>query len=358
MIPIRRISLVVCTILAACTVLCAQGQVGGNQTRGAGNVFFITGKIIVPDSHFSDIFEVLLTQNLEQIVQATVADSQGRYRFTNLTRGTYYVNVKLEGYEEVRQRVDVGVVAENIVNIIMDFKEERVVKPPADYSGEDLEVIDLSELEKNYPSKVSDELKWAEKEVREGNYQRVLPRLETLVHETPDLYLGHRLLGTAYQKLNRIRDAESEYKTAADLKPTSAAPLVNLGSLYLQEAETSSKQGSGVVRRILNEALGNLNAAVKLKPDAAFAYYLLGITYYRTAFYEDAEDNLKRALELAPELSYGYLALANVYIRMQEWSNAMTQLDKYLATNPRAESRAEVESMRLKVAQQTQPRPR
>ena len=142
------------------------------------------------------------------------------------------------------------------------------------------------------------------------------------------------------------------------MKPTSAAPLVNLGSLYLQEAEASGRQGSSVVRTILNEALGSLNAAVKLKSDAAFAYYLLGITYYRSAFYEDAEDNLKRALELAPGLSYGHLALANVYIKIQEWSNAIAQLDKYLASNPRPESRAEVEAMRAKLAQRSQARAR
>src|SRR6185295_17024983 len=122
-------------------------------------------------------------------------------------------------------------------------------------------------------------------------------------------------------------------------------------------AEASAAQGSGVVRTILNEALGSLNAAVKLKPDAAFAYYLLGVTYYRSAFYEDAEDNLKRSLDLAPGLNYARLALANVYIKIQEWQNAIAQLDGYLATNPRPESRAEVEAVRAKVSQRSQGRP-
>jgi predicted Zn-dependent protease len=344
------------SLLIASTIL---AQIQAPQGRGGGgNNSSISGKIIVPDAHFSDIFEVLLTQNLEQVVQATVADSQGRYRFTGLARGTFYVNVKLEGYEPVRQRVDIGAIGENIVNIIMDFKEERIVRPAEDYSGEDVEVVDLSELEKTYPSKIMDELKSADKEVREGNFQKVLPRLELLVRDAPDLYVAHRLLGIVYQKLNRVRDAESEYKTAADLKPSSAAPLVNLGSLYLQEAEASTRLGSGVVRTILNEALGRLNEAVKLKPDAAFAYYLLGITYYRSAFYEDAEDNLKRAIELAPALSYARLALANVYIRMQEWPDAIVQLDAYLAMNPKADSRAEVEAMKAKVAERSQARVR
>jgi predicted Zn-dependent protease len=345
-----------CSTMIAATLLSAQGT-----TPGAGrpiNAYSISGKIIVPDAHFADIFEVLLTQNLEQVVQATVADSQGRYRFTNLARGTYYINVKLEGYEDVRQRIDIGPIGDNIVNIIMDFKEQRITRPATDYSGEDVEVVDLSELEQTYPAKITDEVKSADKEVREGNFEKALPRLEMLVVEAPDLYFAHRLLGVVYQKLNRVRDAESEFKTAAELKPLSAAPFVNLGSLYLQEAEASANQGSGVVRTILNEALGSLNNAVKLKPDAAFAYYLLGVTYYRSAFYEDAEDNLKEAMTLAPGLSTARLALANVYIKMQEWSNAISQLDGYLAANPRAENRDQVLAIRMRIVQRSQAKAR
>jgi predicted Zn-dependent protease len=288
-------------------------------------------------------------------VQATVADSQGRYRFRAIPRGgTYFVSVKIDGYEDVRQRVDVLFPGETIINIIMDFKEERIVRPPEDFSGEDLEVVDLSELERTYPSQLLEEVKAAEKEVREHNFEKALPRLEAIVRDAPDLYFAHRLLGTVYQKLNRPRDAESEYKTAADLKATSAAPLVSLGSLYLQETESNPNLGSAALRTILNQALGSLNAAIKLKPDAAFAHYLRGVTYYRSAFYEDAEENLKMALDLSPALLAARLALANVYIKMQEWSNAIAQLDAYLDADPRSPNRAEVEKVRASIAQRSQ----
>jgi tetratricopeptide (TPR) repeat protein len=353
----RRVLASVSIILLTAAVLAAQQTTTTTANRNT-NVFTITGKIVVPDAHFEDLFEVLLVQNLEQVVQATVANNQGQYKFVNIQRGTYYILVKLEGYEEVRHRVDLNTAADTIQNIIMDFKEERIIKPPMDFSGEDLEVVDLSELERNFPSKLTNEVKNADKEIHEGEYQKALIRLESVVREAPDLYVAHRLLGIAYQKLNRIRDAESEFKTAADLKPASAAPLVNLGSLYLQEAEASAAKGSGVVRTILNEALRNLNAAVKIKNDAAFAYYLLGVTYYRSAFYEEAEDQLRHAMELAPALFHARLALANVYIRMQEWPNAIAQLDAYLASNPKADSRAEVEAMRTRVIQRSQAKTR
>jgi len=250
----------------------------------------------------------------------------------------------------------VDVNSDSIVNIIMDFQEERVVKPATDLSGEDLEVVNISDLSKTYPAAVVEKMKAATKEIQSGNFAKALPFLEEVVRDAPDFYQGQRTLGTVYQKLGRYRDAESAYRTAADLKQTSAAPLINLASLYIEEAEASASQGSSVVRGILNESLACLYEALKLNPDAPFAYYLLGVTYYRSAFYEDAEEHLKRAMALAPELIEGHLALANVYIKIQEWSNAIAQLDAYIAASPKTELRDQVQAMRSRVVTRSQAR--
>jgi Flp pilus assembly protein TadD len=317
--------------------------------RGFAPASTITGRIVVPIADFQEMFEVLLVQNLEQPVQATVADGQGRYRFTGLSRGTYYIIVKLEGFQDVRQRVDLFSAGDTIVNIILDFKEERIVKQPVDFSGEETDVVSAAELAMTYPPHVVENLKAADKEFREGNYDKALPLLEAIVQEAPDFYQAHRALGMIYQKQARYRDAETEYRTAADLRPNSAAPMINLGSLYIEEAAASVNQGSAVVRRILNEALRSLYAAVKLKPDAPFAYYLLGVTYYRSAFYEEAETHLKRTLELTPDLLDARLALANVYIRMHEWPNVVAQLDAWLQAGPDSPLREQVQAMRSKI---------
>lgn len=327
----------------------ALGQARG---RGVPTGLSLSGRIIVPVASFQDIFEVLLVQDLAQPVQATVADSQGQYRFTGLPRGTYYITTKVDGFQEVRQRVDLN--TDMIMNIILDFEEEKSIKPPTDFSGEEVEVVDVTELSRTYPEAIIDKLKVATREYDSGNYVKALPLLEEVVRDAPDFYQAHRLLGVSYQKLGRYRDAESEYRTAADLRQMSAAPRINLGSLYVQEADASAGQGSAVVRGILNEALASLNEALKLKPDAPFAYYLLGVTYHKSAFYEDAEDNLKRALDLAPDLLDARLALANVYVKMQEWPNVITQLDAYLASNPKPDMRQSVLNMRSKVVARSQ----
>jgi tetratricopeptide (TPR) repeat protein len=324
------------------------------QVNRVPSMFGITGHVIVPVPGFQQMFEVLLLQNAEQLVQATLADSQGRYRFTALPRGTYYIQVKLEGFQEVRQRVDVN--SDSIVNIIMDFQEERVVKPPTDFSGEDSEVVDIADISRTYSAAVVEKMRAASKEIQTSSFAKALPLLEEVVRDAPDFYQAQRALGTVYQKLGRYRDAESAYRTAADLKQNSAAPLINLASLYLEEADASSSQGSSVVRGILNESLASLNAALKLNPDAPFAYYLLGVTYYKSAFYEDAEEHLKHALKLAPELIEGHLALANVYVRIEEWSNAIAELDAFIAASPKSATRDQVQAMRSRVVTRSQAR--
>jgi Tfp pilus assembly protein PilF len=349
---VRRFVFVL-TFIFACTVTVLPASQQINRIPASVG---ITGQIIVPIPGFQQMFEVLLLQNAEQLVQATVADSQGRYRFTGLSRGTYFVHVKIEGFQEVRQRVDLN--SDSIVNIIMDFQEERVVKPATDFSGEDSEVVNIADISKTHPAAVVEKMKAATREIQIGNFAKALPILEEVVRDAPDFYQAQRALGTVYQKLARYRDAESAYRTAAELKQTSAAPLINLASLYIEEAEASASQGSSVVRGILNESLASLNEALKLNPDAPFAYYLLGVTYYRSAFYEEAEEHLKHAMQLAPELIEGYLALANVYIRMQEWSNAIAQLDAYIAASPKSELRDQVQAMRSRVVTRSQARVR
>jgi tetratricopeptide (TPR) repeat protein len=330
-------------IALSAPALSASAQRGNAAPSGA-----ISGRVIIPLANFQDMFQVTLVQNAEQPVQVVVADGQGRFRFTGLQRGTYYIIIRLEGFQEVRQRVDFPG-GEVVQNVILDFQEERVVKPRTDLSGEDLGVIDTSELNRSYPPHVAEVLKTAEKDFQAANYAKALPELEAVVRDVPDLYQAQRMLGMAYQKLARYRDAESAYKTASELRPTSAAPLINLGSLYVEEAQASESKGSAVVRGILNESLASLEAAIKLKPDAPFAYYLLGVTYYKSAFYEDAEDNLKRSLELAPDLYDARLALANVYLKIHEWPNVIAQLDAYLLENPKSPLREQVQAMRARV---------
>ena len=81
--------------------------------------------------------------------------------------------VKIDGFQEVRQRVDLN--SESIVNIILDFEEERVVKAPTDFSGESIEVVDIADLSKTYPPAIIEKLRLANKEMQKSELREGSP---------------------------------------------------------------------------------------------------------------------------------------------------------------------------------------
>jgi tetratricopeptide (TPR) repeat protein len=154
--------------------------------------------------------------------------------------------------------------------------------------------------------------------------------------------------------LGRFRDAERQYRAARELNPRSAAPLVSLGGLFIEEAESGTVTDAREVLGLLNDALSNLQEAMRVQPATPFARYLTGVVYYKTRFYEEAEDQFKRALDTGINMGFVNLALANVYVQLQEWEPAIEHLDAYLKIYPWAPNREDVRQARADILRKLQ----
>jgi len=183
----------------------------------------------------------------------------------------------------------------------------------------------------------------------QGDTARSIGLLEELVQTTPAFYEAHSMLGAIYQRMGRFRDAEQQYNIFRDLRPRSAIPLLNLATLYLQEAEANEREGRFVIGVMYDDALHMLQDAVKLEPRNARVFFLLGVLFYRANSNALAEGSLNQALFFEPYLGSARLALANLYIREKKWNEARNHLDKYLVDNPFAADRAQVENIRAKL---------
>ena len=227
-------------------------------------------------------------------------------------------------------------------------KQTLITVKPGGGAADD--IVDLNELGRNHPKKALQDYDKALEEIHKGNNAKAIDILTGVVRLAPDFYSAHNTLGTLYQKASRFRDAETEYRAAHNLNARVSDPLVNLGSMFIDEAAARSGEGAAVVGKILDDALDILEEALKIKRSAA-AYYFLGTAYYKSTFYEEAEENLKRALQMDGHVPGTRLMLANLYMKEQKWQTALEQFDAYLIENPRAADRAQIEETRSKVAQ-------
>lgn len=284
------------------------------------------------------------------IVARVFTDNLGNYDVRGLGAGVYNILVNVEGYEEVRQEVGIGNGAFSNVTVNIPLREKEkfiVIRPPG--AAED-DIVDIAELGRKHPKKAVQDYDKAQDEARKGNTSKAIDLLLSAVKIAPDFYSAHNSLGTLYQRAGKFNDAEAEYRRARVLNPRAAEPLVNLGSLFIDQAVAREHEGREVVGKILDQALDILEESLKLKRSQK-GYYFLGTAYYRSNFFEEAETNLKRANEMEPNLPAANLMLANLYIKQRKWQDALDQLDTYLNENPNASDREQILGTRAKVAE-------
>jgi Flp pilus assembly protein TadD len=307
----------------------------------AGKTPSVSGRIIVPVSGYWDRIEVILEYETGVPVSITNTDVAGNYAFYDLQPGRYFVLIELEGFEKVRERVDV------ITAVLPPVKPiflNPINKPQTGAAG----VVNV-DLRRKYSKKAVDEYDKAREELVNGDLQKTAQRLTAAVKEAPTFFEAHSLLGTVYHRMRRYPDAEVAYRKAHELEPQAVLPVINLGTLYLENAE--AERDANAAAKLHSAAYNVLLQATKLDTRSAMAEFLLGAACFRSSRIEEAETHLKRALELNARLGQAQVMLANVYIRQQNWENALQSLSAYLRDHEDAVDARQVSETRAKVAE-------
>ncbi len=328
--------------------ICAFAQIGLQQRNRADAS--IRGKLITPGGQDAgERIEVRLEKDSSQIIQTTYSDASGSFEFRGVPPGSYVISVTVEGYEPVHQQLDnVSAFGGSAVTVFLTKSSTDTSPRLNGLDAEDPDIIDVSQMKENLPKKAVQDYEKALDQRKKGKLESAIKLLESAIHLAPNFYNAHNSLGILYQALKRYPDAEKEYLRSRELNARSAKPLTNLGSLYIEEADLQ-KDNAAATGKTLDQALDSLEAAVKLNPRSAQAYYLLGLANYKSSFLEEAEAAFKKAHDLDSSLTRINLLLANIHWRQGKWQDVLENIDAYLKENPKAPDRPAIEEMRAKV---------
>jgi protein O-mannosyl-transferase len=147
--------------------------------------------------------------------------------------------------------------------------------------------------------------------------------------------IGGVLAFSTWNQSHQYVDAETLYRTTIRRNPGCWMAHNNLGLLIIDAqaadaARADSEQDVVAIRRKLDDAVGHMNEALRLKPDYAEAYNNLGFALQMMGRTEEAVKDYREALRLKPAYANACNNLGFALLRMGRPDEAAAQYEQAL----------------------------
>ncbi|MBK9727089.1 MAG: tetratricopeptide repeat protein [Saprospiraceae bacterium] len=172
-------------------------------------------------------------------------------------------------------------------------------------------------------------------------------QFKNAIHLDSTFFSARLNLGGLYTNTNRYSEAEQEFLKCIQIDSSISSSFISLGYLYkvsgrYAEAEQEFKKAIQVDSteyfpyRYLGEickvagryAEGQFKKGVQVDSNNARAYYYLGKFYQDTLRFTEAEQQFNKAIQLDSSCSGCYSALANIYKDTRRYTEAEQQFNK------------------------------
>ena len=247
----------------------------------------------------------------------TTTDRNGRFTFIGISSDLYIVSVRVPGFNEIQQQVDLRTQVSDYVQLQLVAEVRNV---PVDRAARRAAVVDA-----NVPQAARAEFEKGRHAVlQEKNLDKGILHLENATRLYPQYLEALLLLGTAYMDRQDWPKAEAvlQQVLAREAKTTSA--YFALGELYLRQKK-------------YHEAETNIVSGIHLEPKSVQGHFLLGRLYYELGDLPKAGPQVGTALQLDPKFARGHLLAANILLRARQTENALVEFEEYIRLEPKGE---------------------
>jgi tetratricopeptide (TPR) repeat protein len=294
----------------------------------AQSYYDIEGVVEGPNANPISGIAVFLEDLTRSRIGQTITSSDGRYHFSRVAAGTYYivVNPNDKQFKTAVYRVELINTARagtnssvERVDIVLEVIPRRYQPGPGTIFAQDV------------PDAASAKFEHAMESVEKKNIEQAIAELNEALRIFPNYFMASQQVGLLYVETEQYRQAIPPLVKAIEINPKA-------GSSYFALGLASFKLGRADL------ALDALHRARTLDEKSFRVHFYLGLTLLDLNRLDEAEASLKESYKLggASRAASAHLYLAQIYSKRGQNSDAINELESYLRDYPKAGNAASV----------------
>jgi tetratricopeptide (TPR) repeat protein len=261
------------------------------------------------------------------LINQILTDRTGKFQFTGLTPAQYIVTVHSQGYQEVRQSVDLSTTTRAYLQL--QLVADRL---GAASNGAGTKTIDSSippEAQKEFEKGRAELLE--EKKLESG-----AAHLEKAVAAYPKYLDAHLLLANAYVETHNLEKAERAAQAAIAIDAKQSAAHFTLGEVYRRQQKYPQAEQA-------------IQEGLKLDPKSSQGHFALAEVYYAQGDLAKAGPQVGTALQLKPDFAEAHLLAGNILLKARQLEGALQMFQEYLRLQPKGPAAAQTKDVVEKI---------
>jgi predicted Zn-dependent protease len=261
-------------------------------------------------------------------VDQDITKNDGRYRFSGVVAGVYYISVRAAepDIQPQLQRIELINSGVNVTN----FSKERFDFTLKKTSNANAPTVVGTVFAQAVPPAAEKDFNSAVNSISKDDKDEAIRKLKTALEIFPQYFLALQRLGLLYVETEKDQQAIEPLQKAIAINPKSAQSHLGLGMAYVN------------LDRV-NEGVSELNTTIGLDSRLFNAHLYLGIALRTIGKLEEAEKSFKEASAVGGvQARAAHLYLASIYDKRKEFQKAIEELEAYLRENPKAPNAAKI----------------